>query len=344
MEHHPQQVTLDEARRFAVDCFLVKNRAPHGHAIQMADALVGADCRGHFSHGLNRLEMYVNELDRKTADGWVVPAILNETIATAWVDGRNGLGMVVGNWCMDLAVEKAKQVGIGLVCCKGSNHYGMAGWYTMRAEQSGLIGISMSNSSPSMVSTRSAETVLGTNPIAFAAPALRGDAFRLDMATTTAALGKIELKLRMEEKCPEGWAQDSAGRSTTDPKVAWHANCLMPLGGGESTSGYKGYGLAAMVEILCGVLGGGAFGKNNRKWALDGGTTAPDLGHMFMAIDPLVFAPNFANRLSTLTAMLRDSHPVSALYFLLIYYNVNSPRLTQPNPFWCRAIPNKCIC
>lgn len=314
MEKRPRSVTPEEARRFVVNCFCANDRAPKSHAVEMADALVGADYRGHFSHGLNRLEMYLNELDKKTADGWAVPTILNETIATAWVDGRNGMGMVVGNWCMDLAVEKAKQVGIGMVCCKGSNHYGMAGWYAMRAEDSGLIGISMTNSSPSMTPTRSLEAVLGTNPIAFAAPALNGDAFRLDMATTTAALGKIELKMRKEEKCPGGWALDAAGKSTTDSKVAWHANCLMPLGGEESTAGYKGYGLSAMVEICCGVLGDAAFGRNIRKWTLDGGDSEADLGHMFMAIDPLVFAPGFADRVSALNSMLRKSISVSNLY------------------------------
>lgn len=310
MEVKSKIVTLDEARRFAVSCFRSNDRAPKSHALEMAEALVGADYRGHFSHGLNRLEMYLNELNKKTSDGWAVPAILNETIATAWVDGRNGLGMVVGNWCMDLAVEKAKQVGISMVCCKGSNHYGMAGWYTMRAEASGLIGISMTNSSPSMPPTRSREAALGTNPIAFAAPAFNGDAFRLDMATTTAALGKIELKIRNHEKCPVGWAQDESGKPTTDPQIAWRANCLMPLGGDESNSGYKGYGLAAMVEILCGVLGGAAFGRNIRKWTLDGGESAADLGQMFMAIDPLVFAPGFAGRMTELNSMLRESKPV----------------------------------
>lgn len=343
MEKQRSLVSPDEARRFVVNCFCSNDRAPKSHAIEMADALVGADCRGHFSHGLNRLEMYLNELDRKTADGWAVPSLLNETIATAWVDGRNGLGMVVGNWCMDLAVEKAKQVGIGLVCCKGSNHYGMAGWYAMRAEDSGLIGISMTNSSPSMAPTRSTEVALGTNPIAFAAPAMNGDAFLLDMATTTVALGKIELKMRNEEKCPVGWAQDSEGKSTTDPKVAWHANCLMPLGGEESTSGYKGYGLAAMVEILCGVLGDAAFGRNIRKWTLDGGESAADLGQMFMAIDPLVFAPGFSERMSALNSMLRKSIPVShtILYCLYLNKKIIFHRWTKLNLYWFLVIRNE---
>lgn len=309
-ETSQRRVSTKEARRFAIKCFVANGRAPECHATAMADALVGADYCGHFSHGLNRLEMYLNELDRRTADGWAVPKILNETLATAWVDGCNGLGMVVGNWCMDLAVAKAQQVGIGLVCCKGSNHYGMAGWYTQRAEELGLIGMSMTNSSPSMAPTRSTQAALGTNPIAFAAPGVNGDGFRLDMATTAAALGKIELKIRNEERCPVGWAQDSNGVATTDPKIAWHANCLMPLGGDEATAGYKGYGLAAMVEIMCGVLGDAAFGRNIRKWTLDGGESAADLGQMFMAIDPLVFAPGFPERLSALNAQFRSSTPV----------------------------------
>lgn len=88
-------------------------------------ALVGADYRGHYSHGMNRLEMYLNELNKGTVDGSSVPVLIKETVSTAWVDGRNGLGAVVGNWCMDLAIEKAKTTGIGIVSAKGSNHYGM---------------------------------------------------------------------------------------------------------------------------------------------------------------------------------------------------------------------------
>lgn len=157
----------------------------------MADLLIEADYRGHFSHGMNRLEMYINDLQAKTTDGNAVPFILKETPATAWVDGNNALGAVVGNFCMDLAMKKAKETGVGWVAAKGGNHYGIAGWYALKAIEQGLIGMSVTNTSPLMSPTRSKSAALGTNPISVGAPGLNGDSFVLDMATTAVAVGKV---------------------------------------------------------------------------------------------------------------------------------------------------------
>lgn len=314
---HSNRVTVDESRRFMVDCFLASN-TPEQNAIEMADCLVAADYRGHYSHGMNRLDMYLNELNKGTTDGAAIPVVIKDTVSTAWVDGQNGLGAVVGNWCMDLAMEKAKNTGIGMVCCKRTNHYGMAGWYTIRAERKGFMGISMSNTSPVMAPTRSKAPALGTNPIAFAAPANNGDSFLLDMATTSVALGKIEMKRRTGQTCPIGWAQDSEGRPTTDPQVAWEANCLMPLGGAENTSGYKGYGLSTMAEILCGVLADANFSTKVRKWTLDGGDSPADLGQVFIAIDPNVFAPGFTDRVTEQNSILRNLPAVSCIFFVCV--------------------------
>lgn len=280
------------------------------HAQQMADLLVEADYRGHFSHGMNRLELYINDLHSNLCDGLAKPIILNETPVSAWVDGNNGLGAVVGNFCIDLAIAKAKTMGVGVVCAKGSNHIGIASWYSMQAQQNGFIGISMTNTSPLMTPTRSKSAALGTNPISFAAPASNGDSFVLDMATTAAALGKIEMKRRTQEKCPNGWAQDLEGNITTCPNEAFASARLMPLGGVEETSGYKGYGLGAMVDILCGVMSGSNFATNIRHWSLDGNNEPPNMGQFFMVIDPKCFAPNFTGRLSELTNTLRNTTPV----------------------------------
>lgn len=293
-----------------IDCFRAC-QVPLDNAVDMAECLVAADYRGHYSHGMNRLDMYLNELRKGTVDGAAKPRILSETVAIAWADGCNGLGATVGNWCMDLAIAKARTVGIGLVSVKNANHYGMAGWYTIRAQQQGLIGLSMSNTSPVMAPTRSKEPALGTNPIAFAAPSTsEGDAFLLDMATTSVALGKIEMKRRKGERCPLGWAQDSNGIPTQCPQVAWEANCLMPLGGAECTSGYKGYGLSAMAEVMSGVLAGANFATKIRKWTLDGGDEPAGLGQVFIAIDPKFFAPGFEDRLSEQNEILRNLLPV----------------------------------
>ncbi|XP_035917150.1 uncharacterized oxidoreductase YjmC [Anopheles stephensi] len=308
-------VAVEEARRFMVDC-LVRSKTPLAHAKQQADLLVEADYRGHFSHGMNRLEMYINDLHKNACSGEAVPTVLNETPATAWVDGNNGLGAVVGNFCMDLAIRKAKEVGVGWVCAKRSNHYGIAGWYTLRAMNAGCIGMSMTNTSPLASPTRSKEAALGTNPISVGAPGKDGDGFVLDMATTAVAVGKIEMQRRKNEPIPVGWAQGPDGHPTTDAGVAFDTACLMPLGGTELTSGYKGYGLGAMVEVFCGILSGANYATKIRKWTHAGADSEADLGQCFVAINPSCFAPGFEGRLSDLNSILRNmpmtdpEHPV----------------------------------
>ncbi|XP_058838917.1 uncharacterized oxidoreductase YjmC isoform X2 [Topomyia yanbarensis] len=301
----PRLVAVEEARRFMEACF-VKSNTPPAHAKQMADLLVEADYRGHFSHGMNRLEMYINDLHKNACNGAAVPTVLNEMPAAAWVDGNNGLGAVVGNFCMDLAVKKAKEVGVGWVCAKRSNHYGIAGWYTLRAMKEGCIGISMTNTSPLASPTRSKEAALGTNPLSVGAPAENGDGFVLDMATTAVAVGKIEMQRRKGEPIPVGWAQDPTGHPTTDANVAFDTGCLMPLGGTELTSGYKGYGLSTMVEVFCGIMAGSNYATKVRKWTHAGADSEADLGQCFVAINPACFAPGFETRMSDLNSILRN--------------------------------------
>lgn len=291
-----------------IDCFLGVN-VPNDHAVAMAELLVAADVRGHFSHGMNRLEMYINDLQLSATDGSAVPTIINETPATAWVDGRNGLGAVVGNYCMDLAIKKAKEVGVGWVCARNSNHYGMAGWYAQRAVQKGLVGMSMTNTSPLMAPTRSKQAALGTNPLSLGAPAGKDDKFMLDMATTAVAVGKIEIQRRKGEPIPDNWAQGPDGNQTNDAELAFGTGCLMPLGGGEVTAGYKGYGLGAMVDILTGVMAGANYSTKVRKWTQTGADTAADLGQVFIAVDPNCFAPHFETRMCDFVSRLRNCEP-----------------------------------
>ncbi|TMS35064.1 hypothetical protein L596_002539 [Steinernema carpocapsae] len=183
-------VPIEEVKRFIVDC-MSKVGTDRSHAQQLADVLVCGDYRGHYSHGLNRLDMYVRDVDKKVCLGTGEPKILKERAASAWVDGNNLLGPVVGNFCIDLAIKKAKEAGVGWVVAKGSNHFGIAGWYTLRALEQGLIGMSFTNTSPIMYPTRSAKAALGTNPLSLAASGINGDSFVLDMATTTVAIGKL---------------------------------------------------------------------------------------------------------------------------------------------------------
>jgi LDH2 family malate/lactate/ureidoglycolate dehydrogenase len=185
---------------------------------------------------------------------------------------------------MDAAIEGARAVGSFTSVLRHSNHYGIAGWYALRAADAGLIGISLTNTSPLVAATRGVEPLLGTNPIAVAAPAGRHGHFCLDMATSTITRGRIEVAARRHEVLEAGWAIDLEGRPTTDPAAAL-AGALLPLGGVEGTGGHKGYGLTLLVDILTGVLAGGpAAPRIVPLFATDAGRA--DLGQTFMAIDP----------------------------------------------------------
>ncbi|GFO11269.1 delta(1)-pyrroline-2-carboxylate reductase [Plakobranchus ocellatus] len=244
------------------------------------------------------------------------PEILKQTPATALVHGNNCVGPVVGKFCMDLAIEKAKNVGIGWVCVKASNHFGIAGWYSIRAMEQGLIGMAFCNTSPFMIPTRSKTRTLGTNPISVAAKGNNGEEFVLDMATTAVAQGKVEIKNLLGKKVPQGWTVDGHGKPCTDPQEVLDHGGLHPLGGPEETSGYKGYGLGFMVELFCGILSGSRFGQNIRTWSCH--EAEADLGQCFAAIDPSVFAPGFEGRLSDLIHQCKDQEPVEGETEILV--------------------------
>jgi len=204
---------------------------------------------------------------------------------------------------MDKAIAKAKAVGVGVVAARNSNHYGIAGWYGLTALNQGLVGISSTNTSPLVVPSRSRQPALGTNPLAFFAPGKGGDSFELDMATSAVALGKVEMCVRKDAEIPLGWGVDEKGDATTDPKKVMDGGGLCPLGGVETTGGYKGYGLAMMMETLCGVLAGASFGTDIRGWKTT--STVANLGQFFMAIDPNAFCGGFEDRMSALNTQMR---------------------------------------
>lgn len=289
-------------KRYILDCMATVKTDPD-HAAQLADVLLEADYRGHYSHGLNRLAMYINDIRSGMCAASGKPKILKDKAATAWVDGNNLLGPVVGNFCMSTAIKKAKEAGVGWVVAKGSNHYGIAGWYSMTAQKQGLLGLSFTNTSPLVYPTRAGKVCLGTNPLTLAAPAKGNDSFVLDMATTTVAVGKIELADRKGEQIHRGWGADGQGKETTNPKEVLSHGGLLPLGGTEISGGYKGYGLGALVEIVCGILADGAWGPGVRKWLT--ADRPANLGQCFAAIDPEAFAPDFRGRLQSLLDTLR---------------------------------------
>ena len=222
--------------------------------------LLSADLRGVDSHGVARLSGYVRLWEAKRINPTPDIKIVHETPSTAVVDGDSGLGLVVAPKAMEIAIEKAKNVGTGWVSVKGSNHYGIAGYHAMMALPHDMIGMSMTNASPLVAPTFSLERLLGTNPIAVAIPAGKNPAFVADMATTTAANGKLEILQRKGLEAPLGWIQNKKGAQSTNPFELKDGGALLPLGGDRDHGSHKGYCLGAVVDIFSAVLSGANYG------------------------------------------------------------------------------------
>ena len=248
-------------------------------AAECADVLVLADLRGVDSHGVSNAvkQIYVPALK----DGRINPKpnvkVVKETATTAVVDGDKGMGMIAGVYSMNLAIRKAREAGVGMVTTTNSKHYGMAGYYAMMALPHDMIGWSMTNSGPAVVPLWGKEAMLGTNPIAIAAPTKNEVPFVFDVATSTVAAQKVAVAGIIGMPIPAGWAVDQEGNPTTDPKVARESRLLLPLGATREQGGHKGYGLAVIVDIFCGILSGAGYSKEL--------TEAQRVGHFFGAFD-----------------------------------------------------------
>ncbi len=232
-------------------------------AATVADVLVAADMRGIESHGVARLESYyVNRIRAGLLEARPKVETVRETATSALLDAGNGLGHPAGKRAMQIVLDKAAQSGAAFGAVRNSNHFGIAGYYAMLALERDMIGIASTNSVRYGAPTFGRDVMLGTNPLAFAIPAKNEPAFVLDFATTTVPKGKLEVYNRKEKQLKPGWAIDADGNETLDPKVALQG-ALLPLGGyGVDNGGHKGYGLGLLVDILCGVLSGGAFGND----------------------------------------------------------------------------------
>jgi L-2-hydroxycarboxylate dehydrogenase (NAD+) len=186
--------------------------------------------------------------------------VIHETLSTAVVDGDGGLGLVVAPFAMDVAIEKARNAGTGWVAVNHSNHFGIAAYHAMKANAHDMIGIAMTNASPLVAPTFSTERLLGTNPICVAIPAGDEPAFVADLATTTAANGKLEILQRKNLHAPTGWIQDKHGAESTNPHELKSGGALLPLGGDREHGSHKGYALGAIVDIFSAVLSGANYG------------------------------------------------------------------------------------
>jgi L-2-hydroxycarboxylate dehydrogenase (NAD+) len=270
---------------------------PPADARICAGVLIASDLRGIESHGVGRLKYYYDRIRAGVQFPQTLMEIVKETETTALVEAHHGMGHVVAYRSMRMAMEKAGQFGLGGVAVRNGTHFGIAGYYSLMAAAEGMIGLTVTNARPAVAPTFGAEPMLGTNPIAFAAPSDLPYPFCFDAATSITQRGKIEVLARAEEPVPEGWVVDAQGNSLTSPHEALEGlseatAALLPLGGaGESLAGYKGYSLAALVEILSAGLSGGPFMKDLLGFAEDGSRRPYMLGHFFLAIDVEHFVP-----------------------------------------------------
>lgn len=222
--------------------------------------LLAADLRGIDSHGVARLSGYVRLWEKQRINSQAIPKIIYETPSTATLDGDGGLGLVVAPKAMKIAIEKAKIYGSGWVSVQHSNHFGIAAGHAMLALEEDMIGIAMTNASPLVAPTFSNERLLGTNPMCFAIPGGKHPAIVVDMATSAAANGKLEIAQRKGIEVNTGWIQDKAGQDSTNPNELKNGGALLPLGSDRAHGSHKGFGLSAVVDIFSAVLSGANYG------------------------------------------------------------------------------------
>jgi LDH2 family malate/lactate/ureidoglycolate dehydrogenase len=264
------------------------------HAATTADVMVETDLRGVDSHGISMLPTYDQEFRSGRLNMRPVFKTVRESPAMALIDADASLGHPVSAYAMNLAVDKCRAGGVGVVSVFNSHHFGAAGCYAKIAADRGAIGlVTSATRGVTMVPTFAAEPVMGTNPIAFAAPARRHAPFLLDMATTTVAAGKVKVHKLNHKPLPPGWVVDEQGRTVTDPAEAFGyvfqkpQGGITPLGGSREAGGHKGYGLAVMVHVLAGTLAGASFSpiRNRTQKPSD----PHNIGHFFLALDPRAF-------------------------------------------------------
>jgi len=296
---------------FMVDVFKAVG-VPEDDAKICGNVLIAADKRGIDSHGVGRLKpIYYDRIKDGIQNVQTNFEIIREGFTTAVIDGHDGMGHVIGKKAMQMAIDKAKVYGMGMVAVRNSTHYGIAGYYSLMATENGMIGITGTNARPSIAPTFGVENMLGTNPLTFGLPSDEPFPFFLDCATSITQRGKIEVYDREGKSLPEGWVIDEAGNTRTDTHqvlidLVKGKAALAPLGGiGDATGGYKGYGYATVVEILSSALQGGSFLKGLLGFDDLGNKRPYHLGHFFIAINIECFI-ELENFKKTTGDILRD--------------------------------------
>ena len=294
------------------------------HANTASVGLIAADLRGIDSHGVARLSGYIRLWEANRINATPDIQIVHQTPSTAVVDGDAGLGLVIAPFAMQVAIEKAKNVGTGWVSVRNTNHFGIAGHHAMMALEHDMIGMAMTNASALVAPTFSIERMLGTNPIAVAIPAKLQPAFVADFATTTAANGKLEILQRKNADTPSGWVQDKEGNPSTDANILKKQGALLPLGSDREHGSHKGYALGSIVDIFSAVLSGASYGP----WAPPFPAYVPmpenmpgkGLGHFFgaMRIDAFRPAEEFKKHMDNWIQRFRSAKPAEGFDKVLI--------------------------
>ncbi|NLX27266.1 MAG: Ldh family oxidoreductase [Lentisphaerae bacterium] len=313
MLHH---IPFDEMEQFMIDVFKGIG-VPESDAQTCADVLITSDKRGIDSHGIGRLKpiYYDRIVHQKIQQPVTEFEVVRDHLSTAVVDGHHGMGMVVAKRSMQMAIDKAKKYGMGMVVVRNSTHYGIAGYYPLMATAENMIGVTGTNARPSIAPTFGVENMLGTNPLVFGFPTDEPFDFVNDYATSVIQRGKIEQYAREGRDCPEGLVIGRDGKTKTDSvqileDLVNGEAALAPIGGiGETTGGYKGYGFATVVEVLCSALQQGAFLQQLVNRDADGNLKPYELGHFFMAIDVQCFCEpeQFRTRTGDILRALRAS-------------------------------------
>lgn len=280
---------------FVTDAF-VGVGVPRADAEICTDILVESDRRGIESHGVNRFKpIYIDRILAGIQNPVTNFEIIKETATTAVIDGHDGMGQVIGFKSMQMAIDKAKKYGMGMVAVRNSCHYGIAGYFATMATKQGMIGITGTNARPSIAPTFGVENMLGTNPLTVGLPTDEEFPFVLDCATSITQRGKLEYYSRIGKSTPEGMVIGRDGKAKTDTdQILVDLNtgeaALAPLGGiGEELAGYKGYGYATVVEVLSAALQAGNYLK--MLTGMQDGKKVPfHLGHFFIAIDTNAFS------------------------------------------------------
>ncbi|XP_039491711.1 uncharacterized oxidoreductase YjmC isoform X1 [Drosophila santomea] len=298
-------VDVLEAQRFVSQVFSAM-QVPKQAASEMADALIAADYMGQRSMGIHRLPSIAADLLNCTVAGNATPGVVSEKKAIALVDGHNAPGPVVANFCMDLALQKAREVGIGWVSARSSNCIGFASWYACQALEQRMIGLCMTNGAPTLVPAGGIEPILGENPIACAASGVH-EKFLADFGMAACSVDELELSYcnGWSNEVPKLVAFDRNGKETTSTEEALRAQRIRAF-----QPEHKGFGMAAAVDILCGVMTGARYANQIQRRGVYSTENAPaNLGQVYVAIDPMRFCPSFEDRLADFHRLLRLAMP-----------------------------------